>query len=93
MMRFQRTLLFVLPLFSLLLAAGCGDARYPTPLEQAGADSLTSHDAMMAFLGDLQEGTQAFSMETVGASVEGRPIVLLHFQDPCLLYTSPSPRD
>ncbi len=67
---------------ALLLAGGCADAAYTTPLEEAGADSLTSHEAMMAFLEELQAGTGAFTMEEVGRSGQGRPIVLLHFQDP-----------
>lgn len=69
-------------LTALPLVGGCADATYTTPLEAAGADSLTSHEAMMGFLGELQAGTRTFTMDTVGTSVEGRPLVLLHFDDP-----------
>lgn len=66
-------------LFSAAALGGCSDPTYTTPLEEAQADVLTSHQEMMGFLVDLKEGTEAFTMDTVGTSVEGRPLVLLHF--------------
>jgi hypothetical protein len=65
-----------------LAAAGCAPETFPTPLEQAVGDSLTSHDAMMGFLENLHEKTGAFTLDTVGASVQGRSLVLLRFSDP-----------
>ena len=62
-----------------LLIAACAPDTYPTPLEEAVGDSLTSHQAMMAFLANLRQGTDAFTMDTIGTSVEGRSLVLLRF--------------
>lgn len=64
---------------TLFLAACAGPTTYTTPLEEAQGDVLTSHQEMMTFLTELQAGTEAFTLDTVGTSVEGRPIVLLHF--------------
>lgn len=64
---------------SLALAGCAGPRTFPTPLETAEGDVLTSHDDMMSFLTRLQNGTGAFAMDTVGTSVEGRSIVLLDF--------------
>lgn len=61
------------------MVSGCSNSTYTTPLEDARADILTSHEDMMAFLTELQAGTGAFVMDTVGTSTEGRAIVLLHF--------------
>jgi hypothetical protein len=71
--------LLPLTLWVVLFSSGCGTSTIPTPLEEAQADVLTSHEEMLAFFGHLQEETQAFSMETVGTSVQGRDLVLLHF--------------
>jgi len=68
-----------LVLFAVVLPSACADRVIPTPLETAQADVLTSYDDMMTFFGELQAETQAFTMETVGTSVEGRNLVLLHF--------------
>ncbi len=66
----------------LLFAATCAPRTFPTPLELADGDVLTSHDDMMSFLAQLQSGTQAFTMETIGSSLEGRSLVALRFADP-----------
>ncbi len=71
-----------LALFALLPAlvvAACGGDRFPTPLEKAEGDVLTSYEDMMSFLGELHAGTGAFTLDTIGTSVEGRSLVLLHF--------------
>ena len=62
-----------------LLAGACGSPRFTTPLEEAEGDFITPHTEMLAFLGDLQQRTGAFAMETIGTSVEGRDLVLLRF--------------
>jgi len=59
--------------------ASCAPGTFPTPLEEAEGDSLTSHQEMMAFFGELQEGAGGFTMESIGTSVEGRDLVLLRF--------------
>ena len=66
-------------LSTVLFAGGCSPDTYPTPLEIAEGDSLTSHEAMMEFLGDLRRGTNAFTLDTIGTSVQGRALVLLRF--------------
>jgi len=66
-------------LFLSTMAVGCSDPAYTTPLEEAQADVLTSHRDMMGFLAELKEGIGAFTLDTVGMSVEGRAVVLLHF--------------
>ncbi len=65
-------------LVTALLAAGCGGG-FATPLEEAEGDVLTSHADMMAYLEGLEAGTGAFTLDTIGTSVEGRSLVLLHF--------------
>ena len=62
-----------------LLLTGCETRTFPTPLEEAEGNYLTPHAEMISFLGHLQEGTGGFTMEPIGASVEGRDLVLLHF--------------
>jgi len=71
---------FAFPLLT-VLCGGCSDDEFPTPLESKGADALTSYDEMAAFLGALQDGTGAFSLDTIGSSNEGRSLFLLHFGD------------
>ena len=66
-------------LVSLALGACAGPKAIPTPLETAEGDVLTSHDEMMAFLTHLQNETGAFTLDTIGTSVEGRSLVLLDF--------------
>ena len=66
-------------LFGALVIAACSPDTYPTPLEEAVGDSLTSHEDMMSYLGNLRRGTRAFTMDTIGTSVEGRSLVLLRF--------------
>lgn len=77
------------PFACLILAAtvalgGCETEpeTFTTPLEEATGDALTSHDEMMSFLTLLQNGTGGFTMDTIGRSVEGRSLVLLHFDGP-----------
>jgi hypothetical protein len=65
--------------FAVVFSTACADRSIPTPLETAQADVLTSYDEMMTFFGELQAQTEAFTMETVGTSEEGRKLVLLHF--------------
>jgi hypothetical protein len=70
----------VLWLVALLALGGCaGPKEFPTPLETAEGDVITSHHDMMAFLTRLQNETGAFAMDTIGRSVEGRSLVLLDF--------------
>ena len=69
------------PLVVLLLIAGCSSAEFSTPLEMAEGDVLTSYDDMMAFLGRLEAETGAFTIDTIGTSLEGRSLVALHFSD------------
>lgn len=69
----------VFALLPALAVAACGGNTFPTPLEKAEADVLTSYEDMMSFLGELQAGTSAFTIDTIGTSVEGRSLVLLHF--------------
>lgn len=64
----------------ILFMGACTPAPIPTPLELVEGDILTSHQEMMAFLDHLQEETGAFTMETIGTSVEGRDIVVLGFE-------------
>jgi hypothetical protein len=72
--------LIVLP--AMLVMAGCSPKTFSTPLEEAEGDSLTSYDSMMSFLEELQRGTRAFTLDTIGSSVEGRSLVLLRFTGP-----------
>ncbi len=58
---------------------GCSQPPISTPLELAEGDVLTSHGDMMGFLADLQSETNGFTMDTIGESLEGRPLVALHF--------------
>jgi hypothetical protein len=74
-----RTALPALAISAVFLVGGCESPSYRTPLEKAEGDFITPHAEMLAFLGDLQERTGAFTMETIGTSVEGRDLVLLHF--------------
>ena len=60
--------LAVLGLATGLLSSGCSEPTYTTPLEEAQADLLTSHQDLMGFLTELKEGTGAFTMDTVGMS-------------------------
>jgi hypothetical protein len=78
-MTFRSKALLLLTLSAALTGSGCGNSTIQTPLEQAEADVLTSHEDMVAFLRHLQEETGAYSMEAVGTSVQGRDILLLHF--------------
>ena len=64
-----------------LIVVGCEEGGFRTPLEEAEGDVLTSHDDMMAFLNDLHDQTQGFTIDTIGTSVEGRSLVMLHFSD------------
>lgn len=66
-------------LYFTYLLAGCAETPTPTPLESAGGDVLTSYDAMMSFLGQLEDETHAFTMDTLGLSGEGRALLALHF--------------
>lgn len=72
----------------LLLLVGCSKADFSTPLELAEGDVLTSYDEMMAFFGRLEAETGAFTIDTIGASGEGRSLVALHF--PAHLGTGPT---
>lgn len=62
-----------------LIVTGCAGGGFRTPLEEADGDVLTSHEDMMAFLSDLRDRTQSFTIDTIGSSVEGRSLVVLHF--------------
>jgi hypothetical protein len=73
--------LWAIVLFPVPFLGGCEPRSFPTPLEEAEGDSITSHAEMLAFLADLQEGTGAFTMEAIGTSSEGRDLVLLHFAE------------
>ncbi|GAF89434.1 unnamed protein product, partial [marine sediment metagenome] len=64
-----------------LIVAGCAGGGFRTPLEEADGDVLTSHEDMMAFLNDLRDRTQSFTIDTIGTSVEGRSLVALRFSD------------
>lgn len=78
-MSLVRTALSALTLSSVVLLGGCEARTFRTPLEKAGGDFITPHAELLAFLADLQERTGTFTMETIGTSVEGRDLVLLHF--------------
>ncbi len=82
MFRDRAALPLVLMTVGAALLYGCEPADYSTPLEKAQADSLTSYQDMVGFLEKLQRGTEAFTMESIGTSVEGRDLFLLHFQGP-----------
>jgi hypothetical protein len=62
------------------LVAGCSEAPFPTPLESAESEVLTSYEDMMGFLGGLQTETEAFTLDTIGHSVEGRALIVLRFE-------------
>ena len=66
-------------LAALFLLSACAPASFPTPLEEAQADRLTSYEEMHAFLDALEAGTDGFVKEVVGNSVEGRDLALLRF--------------
>jgi len=68
-------------LTAMLATAGCTPADIPTPLESVEGNIVTSYEDMMSFLGHLQTETRAFTLDTIGQSVEGRSLVLLHFTD------------
>ncbi len=74
--------LSLIALPAVLTQAGCQRDTFPTPLELALGDSLTSYEAMLSFLVDLHDRTRSFTMDTIGTSVEGRSLVLLRFTDP-----------
>ena len=67
---------------TLLATAACSREEFPTPLELVEEDVVTSYEDMMSFLGHLQAETGTFTLDTIGTSVEGRSLVLLHFADP-----------
>ena len=62
-----------------LFLLSCAPSTFPTPLEEGEEGYLTSHEDMLRFLGELRDATGAFTMEPIGASVEERDLVLLHF--------------
>jgi hypothetical protein len=74
---------FSLPVLSvligLLLPLSCAPPDHATPLESAEGNVLTSHEDMMGFLENLAAETGTFTMDTVGLSGEGRPLVVLDF--------------
>jgi hypothetical protein len=63
-----------------LILVGCSPKSFSTPLENAEGDHLTSHPEMLAFLEHLHEDTDEFTLDPIGTSVDGRGLVLLHFQ-------------
>ncbi|MFH1764724.1 MAG: M14 family zinc carboxypeptidase [Gemmatimonadota bacterium] len=73
-----------LSLFALMaipVMANCTPGEFPTPLELAEGDAVTSYEEMMSFLGHLQAETGSFTLDTIGTSVEGRKLVMLRFAD------------
>ena len=66
-------------LLTVLLLAACQSDSFPTPLESTSEEVPTSHADMMTFLGRLEAGTRTFTLDTIGTSVEGRPLVALRF--------------
>jgi hypothetical protein len=78
---FRNTRFFSLAASVAIIFSGCSDGTIPTPLEEAESDILTSHEEMLGFFDRLQDKTEAFSIETVGTSVQGRDIVLLRFAE------------
>ncbi|TFH65177.1 MAG: hypothetical protein E4G90_06665, partial [Gemmatimonadales bacterium] len=73
--------LSLIALMAISVMANCTPGDFPTPLELAEGDVVTSYEDMMTFLGHLQAETGSFTLDTIGASVEGRSLVLLHFAD------------
>ncbi|MGD2121333.1 MAG: M14 family zinc carboxypeptidase [Gemmatimonadota bacterium] len=74
-----RSLLTAFVLGSLAFLTGCSQEPILTPLESVEGDVLTSHQDMMDFLAELRARNGAFTMDTIGTSGEGRPLVALHF--------------
>jgi hypothetical protein len=77
--RRHRPLLTAGLLGSLAFLITCVPEPVLTPLESVEGDVLTSHQVMMDFLGKLQAETEAFTMDTIGESGQGRPLVALRF--------------
>lgn len=81
MVRWRRAaFVLAVPAAAAVLAVACEPRTYTTPLEQADGDQLTSYQDMASFLDRLQKGTDAFTMDPIGTSVEGRDLFLLHFR-------------
>ncbi len=79
MSRFPKRIRWILFPFLAALAGCTSEATIATPLERANGDVLTSYPDMMAFLQTLHDRTDAFTLDTIGTSGEGRSLVLLHF--------------
>lgn len=66
-----------------LLPAGCGEAPPPedlpeqTPLEAADFQELTPSSQVLSFVEALATGSSRVQLDTLGSSVEGRPLVAL----------------
>ena len=58
------------------------DLVYDTPGFRAGRSDFTSHAELMAFVSELQQRSNGFTLRTVGVSKEGRAIPLLVFTSP-----------
>ncbi len=53
--------------------------RILTPLEKSGFTKLTTHQQMMDFIRELEEGHAKFEVKTIATSVQGREIPVLEF--------------
>ena len=72
------------------------NAEITTPEEFLGwqvGDWHVSHDKLYYYMKHLAGQSERITMTEYARSHEDRPLVYLTITSPCLLYTSPSPRD
>lgn len=73
----MRQIVFLLILA--VLTAGVMAQRVLTPLEKSGFTKLTTHQEMVDFIRELEEGHAKFEVKTIATSVKGRVIPVLEF--------------
>jgi len=73
----MRQIVFLLVLA--VLSAGVMAQRIQTPLEKSGFTKLTTHQQMMDFIKELEEGHSKFEVKTIANSVQGRGVPVFEF--------------
>ena len=67
--------LFLIFLFSIELSA----QKLDTPLEKCDFTKVTSHQELLHYLKELDKNSDSISVDTIGRSVQGRIIPVVHF--------------
>lgn len=69
----------VLLMVFVVFTTGMNAQRVLTPLEKSGFTKLTTHQEMMDFIKELEEGHAKFEVKAIANSVQGREIPVLEF--------------